>query len=80
MGNSGATGAYVGVTPSPSGVEGCSSGIALWIDFSAQTVPDGKALYGTVLAAFLAGKTVTFGVSGCGYGNQFPQIYRVDIS
>jgi hypothetical protein len=79
MGNSGATGAYVTITPSQSGVEGCSAGTAVWIDFSVQTAPDGKALYATVLAAYIAGKAVTFGVSGCGYSGH-PQVYRVDIS
>jgi hypothetical protein len=86
MGNvgGGATGAYIDITPAqPVGLEGCSGyggGTTLWIDFSAQTAPDGKALYATVMAAFLAGRTLTFGVSGCGYSGQMPQIYRVDIS
>jgi len=86
MGNvgGGATGAYIDITPAqPAGVEGCSGyagGATLWIDFSAQTAPDGKTLYATVMAAFLAGRSVSFGVSGCGYNGQMPQIYRVDIS
>jgi hypothetical protein len=78
----GSTGAYIDITPAHPGLEGCSntSGNELWIEFSTQTTPNGKDLYATVLAAYLAGRTITFGVSGCGFGGEFPVIYRVDMS
>ncbi len=81
MGNSGAQGAYVLFSPAAPGLEGCSnpSGNEIWIDFAAQTSPDGKALYATVLAAYLAGRSMTFGVSGCALSGQVPLIYRVDV-
>jgi len=87
MGNvgGGATGAYIDITPAlAAGTEGCTgyggAWNVIWIDFSAATAPDGKALYATLLSAYLAGKRLTFGLSGCGMNGQIPQIYRVDIS
>jgi len=74
-------GVIVYFTPGIPNLEGCSNtaGNALFIDFTVTTQPDGKTLYSSLLAAQLAGKTVTFGVSGCGAGGQFPTIYRMDL-
>ena len=74
-------GVIVYFTPGISNLEGCSNvaGNALYIDFTITTQPDGKTLYSSLLAAQLAGKTVSFGVSGCGAGGQFPTIYRMDV-
>src|SRR5437588_10533517 len=76
MGTSGggATGVYVDITPGHPGLEGCtySAGTELWIEFSTQTSPGGKDLYATVYSAFIAGRTMTFGVSGCGFDGQYP--------
>ena len=74
-------GVIVYFTPGIPNLEGCSNtaGNALYIDFTVTTQPDGKTLYSSLLAAQLAGKTVTFGVSGCGAGGQFPTIYRIDV-
>jgi hypothetical protein len=74
-------GVVVYFSPGIPNLEGCTNtaGNALYIDFSYTTQPDGKALYASLLAAELAGKAVTFGVSGCGASNQFPIIYRIDV-
>jgi len=80
---SGVTVTQLSMYSSPTGNDGVvvyfSPGNALYIDFSYTTQPDGKALYASLLAAELAGKAVTFGVSGCGTSNQFPTIYRIDV-
>ena len=80
-GTSGAQGAYVNFSPAQPGIEGCpyAAGNLLWIDFSSTTNPDGKTLYATVLAAYLAGRTLVFGVSGCADSGQAPLVYRVDV-
>jgi len=69
------------ITPAWPGAEGCSnsSGNQVWIDFSGAAQPDGRSLYATVLAAYLAGHTLGFGVTGCGAGGQYPLVYRVDV-
>ena len=75
-------GAYIVIWPAlPSGTEGCTYTPAneLWIDFSSTAQPDGKTLYATVLAAFLAGRQMTFGVLGCGANGAVPLVYRVDV-
>jgi hypothetical protein len=74
-------GVVVYFSPGIPNLEGCTNtaGNALWIDFSYTTQPDGKTLYSSLLAAELAGKAVTFGVSGCGASGQFPTIYRMDV-
>ena len=81
-GSSGSQGAYVAISPAmPNGTEGCATTPAqyVWIDFVSTAQPDGKTLYATVMAAFLTGHTVTFGVSGCG-SNGMPLVYRVDLN
>jgi len=80
-GVSGALGAYVTFSPAIPGLEGCSNttGNEVWIDFSSTTQPDGKTLYATILAAFLAGHTVGFGVNTCVQAGQMPLVYRVDV-
>lgn len=80
-GSSGAQAGLVVFEPARPGMEGCtySPGNELWIDFSSTTQPDGKALYTTVLAAYLAGRTLSFEVSGCADGGQLPQVYWVGV-
>jgi hypothetical protein len=78
----GTTGAEVVISPAlPNGTEGCTYTPAntIYIDFSSTIQPDGKSLYATVLAALLAGKQLTFGVSGCVINGQLPLVYRVDV-
>jgi hypothetical protein len=81
-GSSGSTGAQVYFSPAVQGpIEGCtySQGNIVWIDFASTIQPDGKSLYATVLTALLAGRTVTFGVVGCGNGGQLAAVYRIDV-
>jgi len=80
-GTSGATGAWVIFSPAIPSLEGCSNaaGNQVWIDFSSTVQPDGKTLYATVLAAYLSGHTVGFGVSSCVQAGQLPLVYRVDL-
>jgi hypothetical protein len=72
------TGAVVVISPAEPGLEGCSnqSGNQVWID---TTQPNGKSMYATVLAAYLSGHTLGFGVSGCESTGQYPLVYRVDV-
>jgi hypothetical protein len=60
--------------------EGCITATdnIIYIDFASATEPDGKAIYSTVLAAFLAGRTVQFGVRGCA-SNGAPLVYSVEV-
>jgi hypothetical protein len=81
-GSTGSQGAYIVFTPAQPGVEGCTyaTGNELWIDFTSTAQPDGKSLYAAVLAAYLAGRSLAFGVSGCAFsGNLIPIVYRVDV-
>ncbi len=50
------------------------------IDFTSNK--DAKTQYATVLAAFLTGKKVGFGVNSCSpfFGFGVPKIYRVDVA
>jgi hypothetical protein len=78
----GTTGAEVVISPAlPNGTEGCTYTPAntIFIDFSSTVQPDGKSLYTTVLAALLAAKQMTFGVSGCAINGAVPVVYRVDV-
>ena len=78
----GTTGAEVIISPAlPNGTEGCALTPAntLYIDFSSTVQPAGKSLYATVLAALLAGKQMTFGISGCAINGEVPLVYRVDV-
>jgi hypothetical protein len=81
-GSSGATGAVVSFSPAISGLEGCSytTGNEAWIDFTSTTEPTGKSLYATLLAASLAGRTVTLEVNGCGPGGVLPSVYQVSLT
>ena len=71
--------AYVIFTPAVPNLEGCpyTAGDEVVIDWS--TNPNAKAMYATVLAAYLAGRKVGFGVSGC-YQGGAPLAYRVDVA
>ena len=44
-------------------------------------LPTNDAIFSQALAAFSAGQTVGFGLSGCdnGYGGGVPMIYRIDV-
>lgn len=75
-------GAIVWISPAlPNGTEGCTNNPSnqIWIDFSSTVQPDGKSLYASVMAAFLSGHQLTFGVQGCGDSGQLPLVYRVDV-
>jgi len=76
-----ATGAQIFVSPAVPGIEGCTyqPGNLLWIDFSSTAQPDGRALWATVLAGIMAGKTMQFSVSGCWNNGQVPIVYAVTI-
>ncbi len=80
-GASGSQGAWVIFSPAIPSLEGCSNtaGNTVWIDFSSTVQPDGKTIYATVLAAFLSGHAVGFGVTGCVDAGQLPLVYRVDL-
>lgn len=80
-GDSGSQAAEIYFSPAVPGAEGCSyaPGNIVWIDFQSAMQPDGKSLYATVLAAFLAGRTVNFGVAGCADSGLLPNVYRVDV-
>lgn len=71
-----ASGAYIHFAKSMPGLEGCSNTqYELWLDFTAS---DGKAMYATALAAFLSGRSLGFGVSGCNSVGT-AVVYRVDV-
>ena len=64
----------------PPDTEGCArsgQGYA-WIDFSSTAQPDGKALYATVLSAYLAGKMIGIGVNGCS-SLGYPLVYGINV-
>jgi hypothetical protein len=74
-------GALIKVSPvAPSDTEGCTySGQGyVWIDWSGTIQPDGKAIYASLLAAHLAGKTVGIGVNGCST-NGYPLVYGINV-
>jgi len=83
-GSSGLQGAYVRFSPALPAAEGCTypPGDQIWIDFTSTTVPDGKALYETVLKAYLANDlySLSFGVRGCAAQVQLPVVYRVETA
>ncbi len=63
-----------------SDTEGCTysgKGYA-WIDWASSSLPDGKALYTSVLAAYLAGKQIGIGLNGCSSGG-YPVVYGVNV-
>jgi hypothetical protein len=74
-----ANAAYVMFTPAVPNLEGCpyTAGDEVVIDWG--TDPNAKAMYATVLAAYMAGRKVGFGVSGC-YQGGAPLAYRVDVA
>ena len=74
-------GASVKFAPAQPNVEGCpyAAGNLMWIDFSSSVQPDGRVLYGTVLAGVVSGKKLVFSVRGCGNGGQLPFVYAVEI-
>jgi hypothetical protein len=70
-------GVLIKFSPATPNLEGCSysAGDYAWID-TAQA--DGKATYATVLAAHLAGRSVSIGVHGCTAEGQ-PRVYGVTV-
>lgn len=64
--------------------EGCTwsgKGYA-WIDWSSASQPDGKAVYATVLGAYLSGKSIGFGLNGCSTnydGHYYPLVYGINV-
>jgi hypothetical protein len=74
-------GVLVQISPAYPGLEGCSNaaGQYVFIDFSPQTSPNGRDLYAAVLAAFLAGHTVSFGTHGCTSDGAIPVVYGLNV-
>ena len=74
------TGALVKFSPASPGLEGCSyaGGNYVFIDYAAQVTPNGRDLYATVLAAYLAGRTIGIGTSGC-TAEGFPIVYGINV-
>ena len=75
----GASFTYHPVSTSSYGCTGVGASYTVHIDWS--TNEDYKAMFSSVLAAYTAGKTVGFGVSGCvsAYDGIIPKVYRVDV-
>jgi hypothetical protein len=75
------TAAAVRYEPAYSNAEGCAGSLAdntVIIDWSSN--PDVKAMYATVLTAYLTGREVAFGLSGCHpWGGGTPLAYRADL-
>ncbi len=74
------TGALIQISPAYPGMNGCTyaTGDQIFIDFAAQVTPGGRDLYATVLAAYLAGRQVSFGTQGC-TSEGFPIAYGVNV-
>ncbi len=75
-------GALVKISPAyPAGLGGCSytTGDYVFIDFAAQVTPSGRDLYASVVAAFMAGRQVSFGTSGCSSDGAYPRAYGVNL-
>lgn len=75
-----APGVVILFSPSVADTEGCAKsgqGYA-YIDFTSTLQPDGKTLYSTVLAAWLAGKSVDLVVAGCEQ-SYYPLVYQIQI-
>ena len=72
-------GAIIFFSPAKPGMGGCAnaSGNAVWIDWSSTVQPDGKALYASLFASYLIGKTVGFGTTGC-TSDGYPIVYGVN--
>ena len=72
-----AVGVLVKFSPASHNLEGCTyaGGDYAWIDTSQA---DGKAVYSSLLAAYLAGKTMSIGVHGCTPEGR-PRIYGVAL-
>ena len=75
-----ASGAYVKFSPAKSGFGGCtySTGDLAWIDFTAPVTPNGRDVYATALAAYLAGHTIGIGVNGCSSGG-YPLVTGINV-
>jgi len=75
-------GMLVSISPAYPGLDGCSNtaGQYVFIDFAAQTVPSGRDLYASVLAAYLSGHTVAFGTQGCSSDGSYPVVVAVAIN
>jgi hypothetical protein len=76
-----ASGAYVKFSPAKPGFGGCTytAGDLAWIDFSAQVTPNGRDVYATALAAYLAGHTIGIGVNGCSTGGVYPLVTGINV-
>ena len=75
-----ASGAYVKFSPAKPGFGGCTynTGDLAWIDFSAQVTPNGRDVYATALAAYLAGHTIGIGVNGCSSAG-YPLVTGINV-
>lgn len=77
------TGAILTFTPAASSVNNSCSYTGnddVWIDFSGSGNPNGRDLYATALAAFLAGQQIEITTTGCaGPSNSVPDISSLSI-
>lgn len=69
--------AAIYITPNYANSQGCTtSQNKIMVRFQDGT-SDKKIIYSAILAAYLAGKKVSFGLNGC--FNDLPYVYRVDV-
>jgi len=77
------TGAIITFTPAASSVNNSCSYTGnddVWIDFSGSGNPNGRDLYATALAAFMAGQQIEVTTTGCaGPSNSVPSITSLSI-
>ena len=66
-------------TPAIPNLENCPYLNADQVIIDWTSHPNAKAMYATVLAAYVAGRKVGFGVNGC-YPASAPLAYRVDVA
>ena len=74
-------GALVKFSPAAQGLEGCSYSVGdyVFINFAAQTVPSGRDVYASVLAAYMAGRSIGIGTNGCN-SSGYPIVYGVNVN
>ena len=69
--------AAIYISPGFANTQGCTtSQNKIMVRFQDGT-SDKKIIYSAILAAYLAGKKVSFGLNGC--FNDLPYVYRVDV-
>ena len=70
---------FIAFTPAIANSENCAyiNGDQVIIDWTSS--PNAKTMYATALAAYVAGRKIGFGISGC-YPGSAPLVYRVDVA